>query len=767
MSLRSLPWFLAGVLCAAGAAQEQALREAARLDAEGKCREAEPYYQDALAKAPRSQAVLNNAGNHYLVCGQPEQAQSCFERLLKLNPAHANANLQLARLATERKQGSKALEYLARVQDADPLVHLLRAEASHWAGQRGAALDLLKKIEKEAAGDPRLLYTLGVACARMGYYDRAEAAFNGVLAKRPDDFDVLYQLGRAAARARHLERAQRAFEVALKLRPQDPEVLLELGRVHAERQDYGRALYVLAQARQRAPKRPDILLALARAAEDAGYYGDSALAYDEYLQLRPADDLVRRDRARVYGLTGARLNEGLKEMAWYVQKHPGDPVGFFNLAQFTWQNDPQQALDQLAAALRLDPGFVPAHYARAWLLQRRGRLAEALPHLQAAVKLVPNNPRALDQLGLTYLSLDQPAQAEGVLRQALGVAPQDREILLHLGRTLMALGRDDEAQRYLDQFRNTRPPQVRDPRKEAGMIELATLPLAQRTERQIERLRREARDYPNDAELQLDLARLLLADGRGQEAVAAFQELLTRNADSRTWEEAGRALLEAGQHALAKEFLSRAVAERPAARLGLAMAVLFAEGPAEALKVLGPPPEGQWLGDYLLLKARLLDAAGQGAEAQKVLQEGLRYSSSHPQVAQQAALLLLRYERYAEALDTLNHAIGSAPDDPDLLLARAMVYGLMGQNVTAQRALREIQTRWPEWDRPYLAHGLLLERAGQPAAARQRLRTALALGSQDLTARCALARVTNAPAPDARCACLKDLRQWLFPSCEQ
>ena len=59
----------------------------------------------------------------------------------------------------------------------------------------------------------------------------------------------------------------------------------------------GRSTF-LAQARQLSPKRTDVLLALGRASEDAGFYGDSVMAYDEYLQIRPDEDTVRRDRAR-------------------------------------------------------------------------------------------------------------------------------------------------------------------------------------------------------------------------------------------------------------------------------------------------------------------------------------------------------------------------------------------------------------------------------------------------------------------------------------
>src|SRR5207244_4449852 len=309
-----------------------------------------------------------------------------------------------------------------------------------------------------------VLLALGMTCARIGYYDRAETAFNAALAMYPDDFDLLFNLGRAAARARHWDRAQRALEVAVKLRSADPDALLELGLVYAARQDYSRSVYVLAQARQRAPHRPDILLALARATEDAGYYGDSALAYDEYLQIQPVDDMARRDRGRVYGYTGTRLEEGLKELTWYVQKHPEDPIGYYDLAQFTWKTEPQTALRQLSTALRLAPNFAPAHYARAWLLHRLGRTADSLANLQAAARLQPKNVRALDQLGLTYLSLERPLEAEKVLRGALAIAPQDPQVLLHLGRALIALDRQQEAQPYLDQFQKLRPNSERDPR---------------------------------------------------------------------------------------------------------------------------------------------------------------------------------------------------------------------------------------------------------------------------------------------------------------
>lgn len=757
--------FAALALAPRALAQEQALREAARLDSEGKCDEAEPYYQRALASGPPSPALLNNVGNHYLVCGQPEKARAYFERLLKADPAHVNANLQLARIATDQKQGAKALEHLARVKDSGPAVSLLRAEASHWAGKQSAALAILDNLEKKAGGDPRVLFTLGLSCARIGLFDRAEAAFNAVLLKIPGNLDVLLNLGRAAARAEHYERAQSALEAALKLRPGDADALFELGLVHAARQDSSRAVFLLAQARKKAPKRPDILLALARAAEDAEYYGDSALAFDEYLELRPGDDTARRDRARVCGRTETRREEGLKELASYIERHPDDPRAHYDLAHLTWETAPEEALGQLAAAVRLDAEFAAAHVSRAWLLHRLGRTEEAVPHLETAIRIHPDSPRALDLLGLVYLTLDRPAEAEKLLRRSLAITPEEPEVLLHLGRTLMALEREEEAQRFLEKFRKVRPPQGRAVGREAAMIELASLPPAERRRREIERFREMSDSRPDEAEFQLHLADLLLADGRTEEAVVEFRDLLTKNANSEIREKAGKSLLLAEQYELAREFLERAAAERPSALLDLGLALFFTAGPEQALKAIEEVPEGDQAGDYLLMKARILDASGQTAEADRVLREGLRYTTTRPELARQAALLLVRHDHKTDALDFLNRAIESTPGSADLLLMKAIVLGLMDLDAGSEKTLRQVESRWPEWDRPYLVHGLLLERRQQPEQARQKIRTAIALGSADLAARCALARLSSAAAPDSNCKCVEGLYELLFPAC--
>ena len=205
----------------------------------------------------------------------------------------------------------------------------------------------------------------------------------------------------------------------------------------------------------------------------------------------------------------------------------------------------------------------------------------------------------------------------------------------------------------------------------------------------------------------------------------------------------------------------RAATEIPAANLDLAIALLFLEGPPAALKTLEQVPEKERSGDYLLLKAEILDGAGQGAEAEKVLEQGCSFPISRPQIARRAALLLVRHDRNDLALDLVSRAAGN---NPDLLLTQAIVLALMNRSSAADKVLKEIESQWPEWDRPYLVHGLLFERS-QPGQARRKLQTAIALGSQDPALRCAVVRLTPSASPDAQCSCVRGLYELLFPGC--
>ena len=243
------------------------------LDAKKEYEQAEPFHKHALKLAPHSASLWNNFGNHYLARGDEAHARSAFLQVLSIDAVHANANLQLARIALSEKQGAEGLRYLDNLRpsdQSDTAVQLLRTRCLYLAGKADAAMRILDQLERGATADARLAFSLGVLLAEWNKYDKAEAAFSRALEKDPANPEILHNLGLAALRAGDLERAQRVFGIVLQQRPDDVEANFDLGRVHAAKGDTETALVLLAKARRLAPGRPDLVLYLARMYAEAG-----------------------------------------------------------------------------------------------------------------------------------------------------------------------------------------------------------------------------------------------------------------------------------------------------------------------------------------------------------------------------------------------------------------------------------------------------------------------------------------------------------------
>ncbi len=94
------------------------------LDAGQRYDEAEQYYIRALGIAPVSAQVFNNAGNHYFALGNRGRARELYLEAIRVDPNQGNANLQLAQLSLEARDGRKAVRYLNRVQVARARIRL-------------------------------------------------------------------------------------------------------------------------------------------------------------------------------------------------------------------------------------------------------------------------------------------------------------------------------------------------------------------------------------------------------------------------------------------------------------------------------------------------------------------------------------------------------------------------------------------------------------------------------------------------------------------
>lgn len=80
------------------------------------------------------------------------------------------------------------------------------------------------------------------------------------------------------------------------------------------------------------------------------------------------------------------------------------------------------------------------------LLTEQGHPDQALPYLQQAATLEPTNPKAHEQLGRAYQTLQMLPQAEKELKEAVRLAPNVSALHFRLGQIYQHLGLKQEAQ---------------------------------------------------------------------------------------------------------------------------------------------------------------------------------------------------------------------------------------------------------------------------------------------------------------------------------
>lgn len=702
------------------------------LDSEQRYKEAESYYGRALKIAPDSAQVLNNVANHYLATGNRLRARDLYLKAIAVDPRHANANLQLAQISVEEKQGAQALVYLIRLGEAgtsNPGVVLLRARALALSGQCADADPILEKLPDQPSADARLYFSIGMTEAECKLYERAERSFSRALDADPRNPEVLYNLGLAALRAGHAERAQSALEIALRERPDDADCFYALAQALLKQERPVDAAALLAKAQKVAPERADIVLLIAQVSAQLEFYEDSATAYDRYLSLKPADDVARRERGFVLALAN-QSKRALRDLEWYVRKHPRDSMGFYQLAVAQLYEDRAKAFESLDRALVLDPALFQARYSRALLNIEEEKPAAAIDDLRQFLEREPKNYRALAYLGQSYLALNRANEADEILKRAVELAPDSSLVLVQYRRALEKLGRKQEAATVLARLRQSGS--VTDgSKRRVGLIDYLNLSTDDQRAQYLSNVRRNIAANPSDARWKIRLGRELLAEGKTAEGLEVFREVRTA-ADGALLAASGRILLEFGQYELARQFLESAMAGTPslsAVHLDLAIVLFHQQSPQAALSELDKTPAADRSGDFYLLRAEILDSLGKIEEAASALNRGIQAAPTRPSLYYQATGFLLKHKLYHEAEALLDQVARVLPDERELLLAQVVTLELLRREVDSQKLLAKIQGRWPEWDRPYLLNGILLEIQLKSAEARQAIETAIALGA--------------------------------------
>jgi Flp pilus assembly protein TadD len=183
---------------------------------------------------------------------------------------------------------------------------------------------------------------------------------------------------------------------------------------------------------------------------DVGRAGDprrDAEAYQERYRANPKD----ADAALRYGKALRASGQRAQAVAVLEQgtiAHPGNKLLLAAYGRALADNGNfQQAFDVLGRAHSPDDPDWRLLSAQGATLDQLGRYEEARQYYASALKIVPDHPLVLSNLGLSYVLSKELPKAEETLRRAYGLAPADPRVRANLALVVGLQGRFADAEK--------------------------------------------------------------------------------------------------------------------------------------------------------------------------------------------------------------------------------------------------------------------------------------------------------------------------------
>jgi Tfp pilus assembly protein PilF len=192
-----------------------------------------------------------------LASGNPAEAKTAFEELLKKYPQEADLHLFLGITLLRLREPHAAEAAVKRALAVDPN-HVEARTLLGWIdsdihGDFDSAIKEYSKVVELRPDLAEAYNNLGVAQKRKGELNKAAESFNKALERRPDFTPALSNRGWIFAEQNKWAEARQDFEQALKLSPHDDGALYGLSQSLRETRDYAGAQKALSQLMSRSP----------------------------------------------------------------------------------------------------------------------------------------------------------------------------------------------------------------------------------------------------------------------------------------------------------------------------------------------------------------------------------------------------------------------------------------------------------------------------------------------------------------------------------
>ncbi|MDX2476705.1 MAG: PEP-CTERM system TPR-repeat protein PrsT [Gammaproteobacteria bacterium] len=381
------------------------------------------------------------------------RAEELLESLLKSEPDNESIIYALANISAERGDKNKTIMWLERGKDVSkkalqPRLLLVKyyleqgyvdkakamsleatliapKSAIVWnahsvvqnrAGDQKGAIESLRKAEKLAPEDARILMNLAKSQMAMKDVDGATETLAKLLQRSPDNFQAASTLALIEMKRGNTAKALDIVQKQKNVAANRSNALALEGDLRMMTGKFERAIELYQAAAKITPSAA--LAVKSYAASNRAGHSEPEYGLLQWLHSHPEDVTVRSLLARHYESNGKTV-KAIQEYENLSSQKPDDPTVLNNLAMLYLLNNDSKALQTAEKAVKLDPENAAFKDTYGWILVQNKDVKRALPLLRDAMQQLPEYAEIQYHYAVALAESGNRAEARKLLQKVV------------------------------------------------------------------------------------------------------------------------------------------------------------------------------------------------------------------------------------------------------------------------------------------------------------------------------------------------------------
>lgn len=338
---------------------------------------------------------------------------------------------------------------------------MAQADQARRAGQMDEAERLCRGLLAIHPNALPALNFLSLLLSARGALDDAETMIRRALALAPKEAALHNNLGNILHKQKNIEGAAGAYRDAIKQKHDYPEAHYNLGLMLRELGQPEEALGSHRAAVELKPDYADAITQIGLLKSESGALDEALVTLDRAVLANP--DYFSAHYYRGTVLIGLRRHEdAVASLRRAIEIRPQSHEAHYALGNaYNYSNQEAAALQEYQKTIELNPEHLNAHYDFSSLAWTSGRPELSLKSYIYARSRAGDTADLLFAEGDMRLRLEQPTEAEALLRKAQAAAPDRADIANALGRALISQRRFDESLSEFERAISLQPKVIR------------------------------------------------------------------------------------------------------------------------------------------------------------------------------------------------------------------------------------------------------------------------------------------------------------------